>query len=98
MSEINLAVIGGSGVYHMEALTDVEERHVVTPFGAPSDAIHIGTLSGRRIAFLARHGRGHPVVRPDLRRPDCQHPLGQDRHDGIDRLHAEHAGHVAARS
>lgn len=59
MSEINLAVIGGSGVYHMEALTDVEELHVSTPFGDPSDAIHIGTLSGKRIAFLARHGRGH---------------------------------------
>jgi 5'-methylthioadenosine phosphorylase len=62
MSEIKLAVIGGSGVYDMEALTDIEERHVATPFGAPSDAIVIGTLSGKRIAFLPRHGRGHRLT------------------------------------
>ena len=59
MSEIKLAVIGGSGVYDMEALTDVEERQVSTPFGDPSDTIVVGTLSGTRIAFLPRHGRGH---------------------------------------
>jgi 5'-methylthioadenosine phosphorylase len=62
MSEVKLAVIGGSGVYDMEALSDVEERHVVTPFGDPSDAIVIGTLSGKRIAFLPRHGRGHRLT------------------------------------
>jgi 5'-methylthioadenosine phosphorylase len=62
MSEIKLAVIGGSGVYDMETLSDVEERHISTPFGDPSDAIVIGTLSGRRIAFLPRHGRGHRLT------------------------------------
>jgi 5'-methylthioadenosine phosphorylase len=62
MSEVKLAVIGGSGVYDMEALTDVEERHVTTPFGDPSDTIVIGTLSGTRIAFLPRHGRGHRLT------------------------------------
>jgi 5'-methylthioadenosine phosphorylase len=62
MSEVKLAVIGGSGVYDMEALTDVEERHVSTPFGDPSDTIVIGTLSGKRIAFLPRHGRGHRLT------------------------------------
>jgi len=62
MSEVKLAVIGGSGVYDMEALTKIEERHIPTPFGDPSDAIIIGTLSGRRIAFLPRHGRGHRLT------------------------------------
>jgi 5'-methylthioadenosine phosphorylase len=62
MSEVKLAVIGGSGVYDMEALTDVEERHIATPFGDPSDSIVIGTLSGKRIAFLPRHGRGHRLT------------------------------------
>jgi 5'-methylthioadenosine phosphorylase len=62
MSEVKLAVIGGSGVYEMEALSDVEERHISTPFGDPSDAIVIGTLSGKRVAFLPRHGRGHRLT------------------------------------
>jgi len=62
MSEVKLAVIGGSGVYDIEALTDVEEQSISTPFGDPSDAIVIGTLSGVRIAFLPRHGRGHRLT------------------------------------
>jgi 5'-methylthioadenosine phosphorylase len=62
MSEVELAVIGGSGVYDMEALTDIEERVLSTPFGDPSDAIVIGTLAGKRIAFLPRHGRGHRLT------------------------------------
>jgi len=62
MSEVKLAVIGGSGVYEMEALADVEERHIPTPFGDPSDNIVIGMLEGKRIAFLSRHGRGHRLT------------------------------------
>ncbi len=62
MGEVKLAVIGGSGVYDMEALTDVEERAIATPFGNPSDTIVIGTLSGQRVAFLPRHGRGHRLT------------------------------------
>ena len=62
MSDVKLAVIGGSGVYDIEALTDVEEQSISTPFGDPSDAIVIGTLSGVRIAFLPRHGRGHRLT------------------------------------
>ncbi len=62
MNEVKLAVIGGSGVYDIEALTDVEEVHPTTPFGEPSDAIVVGTLAGRRIAFLPRHGRGHRLT------------------------------------
>jgi 5'-methylthioadenosine phosphorylase len=52
-------VIGGSGLYQMQALTDIEEISITTPFGKPSDDILVGTLHGRRIAFLPRHGRGH---------------------------------------
>lgn len=62
MNEVKLAVIGGSGVYDMEALTDVTERHIPTPFGDPSDSIIIGTLADQRIAFLPRHGRGHRLT------------------------------------
>ncbi len=56
---IVLGIIGGSGLYNMAGLSNLEERHVVTPFGAPSDPLVIGTLNGQRVAFLARHGRGH---------------------------------------
>jgi 5'-methylthioadenosine phosphorylase len=58
---IRFGVIGGSGVYQMEALHDVEEIGLTTPFGAPSDHYFVGTLHGQRVAFLARHGRGHPI-------------------------------------
>ncbi len=54
-----LAVIGGSGLYAMPGLSDVEERNISTPFGDPSDAVIIGTLQNKRVAFLPRHGRGH---------------------------------------
>lgn len=59
MDNIELAFIGGSGLYDMAELSDVEQVSVSTPFGAPSDAITVGTLHGRRVAFLPRHGRGH---------------------------------------
>lgn len=62
MSEIELAVIGGSGLYNMSGLSDVETIQVDTPFGKPSDLITVGTLHGRRIAFLPRHGRGHVLT------------------------------------
>ena len=57
--KVRIAFIGGSGLYNMPQLTDVEERQVDTPFGAPSGPIVIGTLAGERVAFLPRHGRGH---------------------------------------
>lgn len=56
---VRIAVIGGSGLYNMPQLTDIETREIDTPFGPPSDAITIGMLSGQRVAFLPRHGRGH---------------------------------------
>jgi len=62
MAEAKIGVIGGTGVYQMEALTDVEEVKIETPFGDPSDAIVLGTLEGVRVAFLPRHGRGHRIL------------------------------------
>lgn len=59
--KIRFGVIGGSGVYQMEALRDVHEVHLETPFGAPSDSYVVGTLHGQSVAFLARHGRGHLI-------------------------------------
>src|SRR5277367_2907987 len=56
---IRIGIIGGSGLYGMAGLTATREVRVKTPFGEPSDAIVTGTLEGRRVAFLARHGRGH---------------------------------------
>ena len=56
---IAFAVIGGSGLYAMPGLSDVTEHRISTPFGDPSDVIVVGTLSGQRVAFLPRHGRGH---------------------------------------
>ncbi len=54
-----IGIIGGSGLYDIEGFTDVEEVPVTTPFGDPSDPLMVGTLSGRKVAFLARHGKGH---------------------------------------
>src|ERR1700723_3726348 len=56
---VKIGIIGGSGLYSMGGLTNTREVRVKTPFGEPSDAIAIGTLEGQRVAFLARHGRGH---------------------------------------
>jgi 5'-methylthioadenosine phosphorylase len=58
---VKIGIIGGSGLYSMTGLTHTREVRVKTPFGDPSDAIVIGTLEGRRVAFLARHGRGHRI-------------------------------------
>src|SRR5574341_984741 len=56
---IQIGIIGGSGLYKMAELRDVEERQIDTPFGQPSDGIITGVLNGVRVAFLPRHGRGH---------------------------------------
>jgi len=61
MPSARVGVIGGSGLYQMEGLTDIEEVSIDTPFGPPSDTITIGTLEGERVAFLPRHGRGHRI-------------------------------------
>ena len=57
-----VGVMGGSGLYAMEELRDVREVRVSTPFGQPSDAITLGSLDGVRVAFLPRHGKGHPIL------------------------------------
>jgi 5'-methylthioadenosine phosphorylase len=57
-----IGIIGGSGLYSMNGLTDTREIRAKTPFGDPSDAIVLGTLEGKRVAFLARHGRGHRIL------------------------------------
>jgi 5'-methylthioadenosine phosphorylase len=62
MTSVEVAIIGGSGLYKMAGLDDVESRQISTPFGDPSDEIVLGTLHGRRVAFLPRHGRGHVLM------------------------------------
>jgi 5'-methylthioadenosine phosphorylase len=59
---IEIGVIGGSGIYSMDGLTDVKEKYVTTPYGVPSDALIVGTLGEERVAFLPRHGRGHTLT------------------------------------
>ena len=62
MDAIEIAVIGGSGLYQMDQVRDIEELTIETPFGPPSGEITVGTLHGRRVAFLPRHGRGHVLT------------------------------------
>jgi 5'-methylthioadenosine phosphorylase len=59
--QADIGIIGGSGLYEMEGLQEVREITVRTPFGPPSDALILGELDGIRVAFLARHGRGHRI-------------------------------------
>ena len=62
MDKARIGIIGGSGLYAMEGVTDVKAVRAETPFGAPSDEITLATLSGVRVAFLPRHGRGHRLM------------------------------------
>jgi len=62
VAPVGIGIIGGSGLYSMEGLSNVEEHAVSTPFGEPSDKIRVGTIEGVRVAFLARHGRGHRLM------------------------------------
>jgi 5'-methylthioadenosine phosphorylase len=66
MGEIEIGVIGGSGLYRMEGLVVREERRLETPFGEPSDGYVLGELEGRSVAFLARHGRGHRMLPSEI--------------------------------
>ncbi|MGB8507909.1 MAG: S-methyl-5'-thioadenosine phosphorylase [Pyrinomonadaceae bacterium] len=66
MTTAKIGIIGGSGLYQMPELTEVEEVRVETPFGDPSDAFIVGTLEGERVAFLPRHGRGHRILPTEL--------------------------------
>jgi len=66
MEPVTIGVIGGSGLYNMDRLENVEEVALSTPFGDPSDSYVVGTLAGTRVAFLARHGRGHRLMPSEL--------------------------------
>jgi len=61
-----IGIIGGTGLYRMDGFTDVLEATVSTPFGTPSDSLMVGSLEGRRVAFLPRHGRGHRILPHEL--------------------------------
>jgi 5'-methylthioadenosine phosphorylase len=65
-SKATIGIIGGSGLYQMSGLSDAREIKVKTPFGDPSDAIAVGTLEGKRVAFLARHGHGHRILPSEI--------------------------------
>jgi 5'-methylthioadenosine phosphorylase len=66
LAKAEIGIIGGSGLYNMDGLTEVEELAVETPFGAPSEVFLLGKLEGRSVAFLARHGKGHRILPSEL--------------------------------
>ncbi|NET80963.1 MAG: S-methyl-5'-thioadenosine phosphorylase [Moorea sp. SIO1F2] len=66
MVKAQIGIIGGSGLYKMAALKDVQEVPIETPFGPPSDALMVGTLEGTTVAFLSRHGRNHHLMPSEL--------------------------------
>jgi len=66
MEQVTIGIIGGSGLYGMDRLKDIEEVPIDTPFGPPSDALILGTLAETRVAFLARHGRRHHLLPSEL--------------------------------
>lgn len=63
---VDIGIIGGSGLYQMEGFSGASEQAVDTPFGAPSDRLVVGSLEGRKVAFLPRHGRGHRILPGEL--------------------------------
>lgn len=66
MEEQMIGIIGGSGLYNIEGIKDVKSVFIDTPFGKPSDSFTTGTLEGRRVAFLPRHGKGHTILPSEL--------------------------------
>jgi len=66
LAQAEVGIIGGSGLYSMPGLADIHEIPLETPFGAPSDTYVLGTLEGKKVAFLARHGRGHRILPTEL--------------------------------
>jgi len=66
MEKVSIGIIGGSGLYDMPGLTDRSEVSIETPFGRPPDAVVLGSLSGKRVAFLSRHGKGHRFMPSEL--------------------------------
>jgi 5'-methylthioadenosine phosphorylase len=66
LAKAEIGIIGGSGLYNMDGLTEVHEERVETPFGDPSEVFLLGKLEGRDVAFLARHGKGHRILPSEL--------------------------------
>jgi 5'-methylthioadenosine phosphorylase len=66
LQQAEIGIIGGSGLYSMPGLTNTREERISTPFGEPSDAFVLGDLEGRKVVFLARHGRGHKLLPSEL--------------------------------
>lgn len=66
MTKVKIGVVGGSGFYEMDGLSDIEQVEINTPFGAPSGAFSIGSIDGQRVAFLPRHGHGHKLLPSEL--------------------------------
>lgn len=66
MAQAEIGIIGGSGLYSMPGFTSVHEERIETPFGSPSEVFVLGELEGRKVAFLARHGRGHRILPTEL--------------------------------
>ena len=66
MQEQTIGIIGGSGLYNIEGITDVESLSLDTPFGKPSDNFTLGILEGKKVAFLPRHGKGHTILPSEL--------------------------------
>ena len=66
LPRVEIGILGGTGLYEIEGVKDLKEYKLRTPFGAPSDAFVVGTLEGRRVAFLSRHGRGHRHLPQDI--------------------------------
>jgi len=66
LQQAEIGIIGGSGLYSMPGFSDVEEISLATPFGTPSDPYVLGTLAGRKVAFLSRHGRGHRFMPTEI--------------------------------
>jgi len=62
----SIGIIGGSGLYDIEGITNTEELEISTPFGDPSDRLIVGELTGRRVVFLPRHGKGHRILPHEL--------------------------------
>jgi len=95
MTSVKIGIIGGSGLYQMPELTNVEEIKVDTPFGSPSDAFIVGTLEGERVAFLPRHGRGHRA-HASGRVHDPRRAAGHGRRAACEGLRAD-VGHRTGR-
>lgn len=66
LAKAEIGIIGGSGLYNMDGLSETSEVRVETPFGDPSESIVLGKLEGRKVAFLARHGKGHRILPSEL--------------------------------